>query len=342
MKYVTHFTVSGFLIFTLTSFSLAAQSGQEGKSDAAAVSSIFPAVVARVNGVDIPGRDLDELVRRELNAIGNPEWKNLRTEYKSELILAGVTSLINSSLLFQKAVETGVKVTDAEVQEEFQKLVKSFESEAELDQALAQLNKDRASVMKEISENLTISRFLEKTVHSKITVGAKEVEEYYSSHGEEFRHPEIVRTSHILIRPDGNTPEQDAAARQRAEALLARIKKGEDFAKLARENSSDASASRGGDIGFTSRDGLTPEYSEAAFSLPVGEVTLVKIQNGYHLIKVTDKRQEGQFTLDDVKADLEGVLKNRKYQEEVNRLVSQLRESAKIEILVSAGDLLKS
>ena len=116
------------------------------------------------------------------------------------------------------------------------------------------------------------------------------------------------------------------------------MKKGEDFAKLAKEYSTDTSASQGGDLGFTPRGQLVPEYEDAAFSLPAGEVSdLVRTQFGYHIIKVTDKKREGLATLAEVQQQLTEFLKNQKAQEEVARIVDQLRLQAKIETYVPIG-----
>jgi parvulin-like peptidyl-prolyl isomerase len=166
----------------------------------------------------------------------------------------------------------------------------------------------------------------------------EDAQQYYSAHTDEFRHPDLVRTSHILIRvPEGATADQDNMARQRAEALLQRARKGEDFARLAKENSMDGSASRGGDIGFTAQGRLAPEYDQVAFSLPVGAISeVVRTQFGYHIIKVTEKRKEGISSLDEVRSDLINVLKNEKVQEEVGKHVNDLRAKAKIEVYIPA------
>ena len=299
--------------------------------------AIFPAVVARVNGKAILGRDLEDLIRRELASIGNPEWNNLREDYRGQLTLNRITALINSKLLYQKAMAGGTKVTEAEVQTELDKIAKNYKSDAEMNAALASQNTDRAALQKSLAETLAIAKFIDETINNKIVVTPEELSKFYSGNPTQFNHPDIVRTSHILIQPAGDTVQQDTIARERAEALLARVKKGEDFAKLARENSVDGSASQGGDLGFAAKEGMAPEYAETAFSLPVGSIKLIKTEFGYHIIKVTDKKKEGLSTLEEVKPELTNFLKNEKAQAELTKLVNQLRDSAKIEILIPAG-----
>ena len=308
---------------------------------AASPNALFPAVVARVNGIPISGAELEQLVRSELANIGNPKWNDLREDYRGQLVLGMLDSIISSKLLYQKATAGGVKATDAEIQAEMQNFAKNFKSDAELNVALASQNMDRASLEKNLVQNLVISKFVDENVNKKIEVNQDELGKYYSTHVTEFQHPDIVRTSHILIQPAGDTPEQDTLAKQRAEALLARVNKGEDFAKLARENSMDGSASQGGDIGFFSKESLAPEYAEAAFSAPVGSIKLIKTQFGYHIIKVTEKKKEGLSTLEEIKDQLIQFLKNQKAQAELKKLVDQLRNDAKVDVLIPAGQPLK-
>jgi peptidyl-prolyl cis-trans isomerase C len=303
--------------------------------------ALFPAVVARVNGKPILGRELERQVRGELLAIGSPEWKNLREDYRGQLVYNFMQTLINSELIYQKASAGGYKATDAEVQAEFQKIAKTFKSDAEMNVALAGEFMDRASLEKDIGKKMVIGRYVNETVDKKISVAPEELQKYYTANPKEFQHPDIVRSSHILIQLAGDTPEQDALAKKRAEDLLARIKKGEDFAKLAKENSMDASASQGGDIGFASKELMSPEYAEAAFSLPVGGIGIVKAQYGYHVIKVTDKKKEGLSTLEEAKTSLTDFLKNQKSQTELKKLIEQLRDQAKVEILIPIGQPLE-
>jgi parvulin-like peptidyl-prolyl isomerase len=306
----------------------------------AAPGAIFPAVVAKVNGKPILGRDLETLVHRELAPIGNPEWKNLREDYRGQLTLSAINTLINSELVYQKAIASGTKVTDAQVQAEMEKIAKNFNSDAEMNAALADQLMDREMLEKDLRRQLVISQYLTDSIMSKISVTPEEVTKYYTTHPNEFQHAETVRTSHILI-PAGETAEQNALARQRAEGILARAQKGEDFAKLAKEYSVDASASRGGDIGFNTRESLTPEYGDVAFSLPVSGIKMIKSSYGYHIIKVTDKRKEGLSTLEEIKEQLTAFLKDQKAQVEQTKLINQLRDQGNIEILIPAGTPLK-
>jgi peptidyl-prolyl cis-trans isomerase C len=126
-----------------------------------------------------------------------------------------------------------------------------------------------------------------------------------------------VRARHILVETEAD-----------AKALLAELKKGADFAALAKQKSKDPGASEGGDLGYFTKDQMVPEFAEVAFKLNKGQTSdPVKTQFGWHIIKVEDKRKREVPSFDQVKPQLESYLV-RKAQADY---VSKLRESAKIE-----------
>lgn len=317
------------------------KASQDEQTPPAAPDSFFPALVARVNGKPILGRDLDRRVKAELATIGSPAWANLRDDYRQDLVSKHLGALIATELMYQKATAVGVKATEAEVQTELSKVAKTYPSDAEMNLALAKQGMDRAGLLKELERNLSVNKFVQENAAKKVTVTPADLSDYYSKHTDDFRHPDIVRTSEIaIIVKDGATEAEDKAARQKAEELLARARKGEDFAKLARENSMDASAPQSGDIGWIASGDAAPEYEQAAFALDVGGISdVVRTAVGYHVIKVTAKKRAGLDTLDQVRSELTDFLKAQKTQEEVGKLVDSLRAQAKIEVLLPAGSL---
>jgi peptidyl-prolyl cis-trans isomerase D len=100
--------------------------------------------------------------------------------------------------------------------------------------------------------------------------------------------PECRSARHILVKlPEGATDEQKETAQKRATAVLDRVRKGEDFAKVAREESDDSSASEGGDLGCFQRGRMVKPFEDAAFSMNPGQISdLVTTQYGFHVIKL--------------------------------------------------------
>ena len=224
--------------------------------------------------------------------IGNPEWKNLREDYRGQLTLSAVTSLINSKLLYQKALASGVQANDADIQAELDRIAKTYNSDAEMNEALAQQMMDRESLRESLAQSMTISKYMDTVLAKSVAVTPEEMAKYYAAHPGDFAHPgHGSRESYpdTCGRNFGTGCSWQNSARK---SLLARVKKGEDFAKLAKENSADSSASAGGDLGYVTKDVLDPKFAEAAFSMPLGEPQLVETSAGYHIVKVVERKRK--------------------------------------------------
>jgi parvulin-like peptidyl-prolyl isomerase len=119
-----------------------------------------------------------------------------------------------------------------------------------------------------------------------------EVEKYHRDHIEQYSAPELVTARHILVAVANNTPEADRAARARADDLLKRVRDGgEQFSKLAKENSDDpATREKGGDLGTFGRGTMVDAFERAVFALPVGEFAPQPVRTplGWHVIQCTD------------------------------------------------------
>ena len=118
--------------------------------------------------------------------------------------------------------------------------------------------------------------------------------------------------------------------------MIARLKKGEDFTKVAGEVTEDPSGkANGGDLGYFSKEQMVPEFSDTAFKLDKGQISEpVKTQFGWHVIKVEDKRVKPVPKFEEVKPQIENYV-TRKAQAE---LVTSLRASAKIEKMYKTRD----
>lgn len=141
-----------------------------------------------------------------------------------------------------------------------------------------------------------------------------------------------VHARHILFRvPDPSDDTASKAAEDKAKAALARIKKGDDFAAVAKELTEDPPGKQdGGDLGYFTKDQMVPEFSEKAFAMDKGQVSdPVKTAFGWHIIKIEDKRKRQAPEFDAVKDQIETFV-TRKAQIE---LLNKLRAEAKIERL---------
>ncbi len=183
----------------------------------------------------------------------------------------------------------------------------------------AQKLQDDAEIKRKVAEyeNRAIQEaYLGRAVTSKITDDA--LHKKYDDFVKENPPQEEVRARHILL------PSEKAA-----QDALAEIKKGADFAAVARAKSTDGSAREGGDLGYFNRGDMVAEFSDAAFAMKPGEVSKepVKTQFGWHVIKVEDRRTAAAPSFEDTKEQLRAELS----QEMVGEVVEGLRTKAKIE-----------
>ena len=150
-------------------------------------------------------------------------------------------------------------------------------------------------------------------------VGEDALRAAYKAKFEDQPMPEEVHGYHILVDDE-----------QKAKDLIAQLNRGADFAELAKANSKDPSAQRGGDLGYFAQAEMVPEFGAAAFALRNGQMTQtpVKTQFGWHIIKVADKRQRVKPTFEEAKAGLEQEAR----QVILDAKLKELRADAKVEI----------
>jgi peptidyl-prolyl cis-trans isomerase D len=148
------------------------------------------------------------------------------------------------------------------------------------------------------------------------TVSTDEARAYFEAHLDEFGQAEERRASHILISaPSSATDSDRAAARAKAEQLLAELKQDpERFADLAREHSQDpGSAPAGGDLGFFGRNMMTKSFEDTVFQMKPGEISgLVETEHGFHIIKLAEIKSRKKVDFADVKSQVEQEVKKEK------------------------------
>jgi peptidyl-prolyl cis-trans isomerase C len=168
---------------------------------------------------------------------------------------------------------------------------------------------------------LLMEQLLQTEAKSAVTDAALH-KVYDEAIGQMKKEPE-VRARHILVETEDE-----------AKAVVAELKKGADFAELAKTKSKDPGSADGGDLGYFTKDQMVPEFSEVAFKLDKGALSdPVKSQFGWHVIKVEDKRDRQPPEFDKVKDQLENFLV-RKSQSE---LITKLRAEGKIEKVGAAA-----
>jgi peptidyl-prolyl cis-trans isomerase C len=150
----------------------------------------------------------------------------------------------------------------------------------------------------------------------------------YNANPARFEHLDQVHVRHILIA--GAEPESKA----KADELLAQLKKGADFAELAKENSADkGSGAKGGDLGFFEPGRMVPEFDKVAFALKTpGELSEpVKTQFGYHILRLEQRRPAGVKPYSEVREQLLTEVHNKAVQDAIDAEVEKLQGKGKID-----------
>jgi peptidyl-prolyl cis-trans isomerase D len=174
-------------------------------------------------------------------------------------------------------------------------------------------------------------------IEAGVSVSHEDLQSFYDQHRDDYRVPEQVNVSHILIKTplpgaDGKVdPKGVEEARKKAEDVLKQLKAGGNFADLAKKYSEDpGSGKSGGSLGWIGKGRTVPEFEKAAFSLDKGATSgLVQSSYGFHIIRLDDKQAAHLKTLDEVKDQIEGSIKQQKAAQaatnQVNALLAQAR-----------------
>ncbi len=307
-------------------------SGEEPKTPQAATkpADAAPAVMATVNGTPILRVDVERAVKALLSSRGQ---QPLPPELKKQAEDAALDQLISAELLYQ----AGSKVTIADLEKKVADKVNQNKAKLGTAEAFAAALKSADLTEKELADltrkDIVITSFIEQEIVSKSTATEADAKKFYDDNLDKFKKPESVNASHILcdITPQAKA-EDKQKAREKAAALMKRIKAGEDFAAVAKAESGCPSSKQGGDLGEFGRGQMVKPFEDAAFSLKPGEVSdIVETQFGYHIIKLTKKQEAQLVSYDDVKLKIVDYLKGLKTQQGVNDYISKLREKAKIE-----------
>ncbi|MGH9529793.1 MAG: peptidyl-prolyl cis-trans isomerase [Terriglobales bacterium] len=284
--------------------------------------------------------------------VGQTKYEEILSEH--DLTVPQFEQLVRNQILVDKVRELiggAAMVSDAEVQKEFLKknskvkfdyavlrkddLLKDIHpADAELK---AYYDHNKANYANSIPEKRKISYVLLDTaqLEAQTPVNDQELQTYYDRHRDEFRSPDQVKVSQILIKTplrasDSKVdPKALDQARAKADDVLKQLKAGAKFEDLAKKYSEDPSASSGGSIGWINHGGFpVPDVDKAAFSLPKGGTSGV-INAGYAfvILHIDDKQSAHVKTLDEVRGQIESSIKQQKAAEaadsQANTLLSQ-------------------
>lgn len=288
---------------------------------------------AVVNGAAIPRAEVDRLTDAFMKQFGSGISAEQRASIKGALGKQALENLINQKLLVQEAERAGVAADPKAVEAQTAKVTQMFPDPGKLKEQLAAMGVTEDELKRDIEQNMKIKALLEKQLPGGQEPTKKEIDEFYAANPKNFDVPERVQASHILLKIDpADTPEKKAEKKAALTALREKIVNGADFATCAKENSDCPSKANGGDLGLFEKGKMVPEFEKAAFSLKKGELSqVVETPFGYHLIKVTDRKEEEKSSLKKASGQIGDYLMQQKKGKAAQEYIAKLRASAKID-----------
>lgn len=303
---------SGF-IATLLAIGFAALSGVlwlqlQNRGPAQPAAAAMTGAVATVNGQEI---SKETLYQRMVDRSGEQALDELITEV----------------LIQQEAQKAKITVSETELKAELDKLKEQFGTEAEFEMALAQANLTLEQLEQRIEVQTLVKELLLPRIQDKLTDAA--IAQYYEANKSDLAtQKESVHARHILL-----TTEDEA------KAVRNRLSQGEDFAALAKELSIEPAAKEsGGDLGTFERGKMVPEFEDAAFILPVGELSQpVQSQFGWHIIEVLERTDPVIPSLESVKEKIKSDLADQEINMMAGGWLTEIKGKADIQNTLTAA-----
>jgi len=294
-------------------------------------------IVAVVNKQIVLLSELQQRIaplRHQLRRIADPQ---LRRQRLAQLSRQALERMIDQKLIEQQARVLKLKVKDRELKLAIRDVMrKNNLTRAQLVEALRREGKTLTAYKKEIlAPELLRMKVLNIKVRPRISVKEDELKALYQKNLRALGVETKVRARHIFFAlPAKPTAQQIARTRRRARALLAALKRGADFAKMAKKHSNDSvTRSEGGDLGFFSRGTLPAHVENAVFAMKKGQIGgPFRTDRGFHLIQVTGRKESSARPYKDVRRELRAQLYSQKLEKATRAWLTEVRKRAYVEV----------
>jgi peptidyl-prolyl cis-trans isomerase SurA len=310
---------------------LPASAREGGKAE-----QVIERIVAVVNSDILLLSELEDRVapfKGQLQQVADP---TLRAQRLEQLRREMLDQMVDDQLIKQEANKLKLTVSDKDLELAIKDVMrKNNLTREQLEAALKQEGKGIESYKSSILKpQLLRLRVLNSQVRSRITVNDEELQALYQKNLRTLGAETKVRARHIFLAvPEGASVKEVASKRRQAEALLAKVKAGEDFAELAKKHSED-SVTRidGGDLGFLGHGTLPAHIEEAVFAMKVNEVRgVIRTDRGFHLLQVLERKESSARTFDEVKEDLMQQIYAERMEKATTAYLTEVRKRSHID-----------
>lgn len=229
--------------------------------------------------------------------------------------------LIEQKIMVQRAGMLSLTVGEAELASRIEEIKRDYNG-GQFDRLFGAGGISYAGWKEALRKRALLEKLIAVEVNEKISVTEDEAERHYRANRKAYMTEKRVRVAQIVVRD-----------RDRAEAILKRLKMGEDFGKVAREVSIGPEAAKGGDLDFFARGVMPEAIDRVVFTLPVGKVSgIVQSPYGYHIFKLLGRKEAGGRIFSEVKERVIADLRKLKEAEAYERWIVGLKAKAVIRI----------
>ncbi|WP_141056207.1 peptidylprolyl isomerase [Tepidiphilus succinatimandens] len=291
-------------------------------------------VVAVVNNEPITSTELQQYMVRAKRQVAKQGVQIPEDELRQQVL----EQMILEKLQLQVAKRMGITVDDTAIDRTIEDIARRNNMTLDaLKQALAADGITFEQFREQIRREMTIARLRDREMEGRVTVSDAEVDHFLANNPDVMRRIEAeagnvtqTHVRHILARTNQTT--NDEAAKAKLLALRERIVNGVDFAELAKANSDDGSAFKGGDLGWINPGDTVPQFEEAMNRLAPGEISQpVKTPFGWHLIQVLERRP--LTASEDYRRNYaRQLLRRQKMEQAYNAWLQTIRAEAFVEI----------
>lgn len=300
-------------------------------------SVIVEEIVARVNNSIITLSDyqkadstLRDEIQRDCPGCTADKMESMYRDRQKDLL----RDLIDQQLLVQRGKDQGTSVeTDLIKRLDEVRKQNNLQSLDDLEKAVEGEGISWEDYKTQIRNSLLTQEVIAKEMHGRILISDEEVKKFYDEHQKEFIRPEQVVLAEIFLSTEGKTPEEVSVIQRKAEDYLNRLKRGDDFADMAKRYSEGSTAKDGGGLGTFERGQLSKQLEDATFSLNrAGLTDVIQTKTGFEILKVLEHYQAGLQPLDKVRQAIDNEIYMKKMQPALREYLSQLREESYVTV----------
>ncbi len=270
--------------------------------------------IAQINEVSIT-KEQYEQTKEILDLVGYENEMKEDKRYNNDIDKDILAFIIDNEVVYQQSKKKNIKIEDKEIKEQLKKFKDTINDNEE--KSKVEFTKEQEELLEnQIKKDLVVSKYKEDFIKD-INIKDEEIESYYKNNEDEFN-IEKVKASQILVSG------KSEKSKKKAQKILDRINKKENFDKLAKEFSDDKSSGQyGGDLGYFSKDEKNIKFTKEVFELEKNKVSdIIETPYGYHIVKLTDKKRFMR-TLDESREDIKNKILNKRYLQHVDSLYKQ-------------------